>query len=459
VRNAAAQAANSAQQAASLVTDGSADDLASQAQAAADEVAGYVSDGQSLYDSVQSAGSAARAACSGTGDTACPTQDALATLASYGDTLSDAAGRLIALTGKAKAAAGQIGSVTARINAQRNAFLKAAQSSQQAVLLSQQQAQAAADLQAKRDAAQAALDQAKIDAQTRKEQQDQAYQQSLQDAQQRRADQQAAQDQARQDAALQQQQWLQQTAEAKAQAQAEAEQRKEEREAQLQMFLLQATMPQAFAQQGQQPQAFAPYGQQPQQQIDMTYGAGASQSPAFDPGTQLFGMGALTMARNPNVPASAMIEQGYRINGPMQYGWKLTRPDGTSFAVPQHSVLGTVMDPLTGVLVYSAAGHGGVNGLGASKVPDAPGTSPMKGSWVASTGSAASPTTSSAADAITAVTPLAQSIADSVVRMQEARYGRGPAQEAPSAGMPGWAMALGALGVGAAIAFAVSKKK
>jgi hypothetical protein len=43
--------------------------------------------------------------------------------------------------------------------------------------------------------------------------------------------------------------------------------------------------------------------------------------------------------------------------------------------------------------------------------------------------------------------------------MQEARYGRTPPAEAPASGVPGWAMVLGALGIGAGIAYAVGGKK
>ena len=222
---------------------------------------------------------------------------------------------------------------------------------------------------------------------------------------------------------------------------------------------LQATMPQAFGPQGgvmpygpspymqQPPPGYmyqnvpdSPYGMQPMQQAPMQQPMAPWEraSPDYDPGSQMFGMGgfgALVGTRNPNVPPGAMIEAGYTIVGPDKSGmWTITRPNGQgSFQAPPGSASGAILDPASNQIVYQG-GRASTSGI----------------------------TSAGVADVVTAATPIAQAVADAIARTQEARRGvvRGqPQAEAPSQGIPTWLMALGALGLGAGIVYAVGGKK
>lgn len=457
---------------ASALTDGSGYEYQGQAQSVVDEIRGYLQDARGAHENAIDAERRDMAACAAN---FCPD---VGSHAAYAKVLADAVAMISSYARKAEASASTLPSLVSRLQRARQQTAAQAQAEAQARAAAEAAARAEQERIAKIEQQSAAAEQAKTDAQLRREQMEQQYQQALLDAQQRREDALRQAEEARINAQLQQQQQLMDLQRAREEREAEREARKEEREAALQALLLQAELGPQFMPQAM-PGAVMPYGPSPYGMPaampmpgmvpagtmgpqafpgmpgmpagffppQAMWGPAQPQQPEyFNPGAEMFGLGALQAAANPSLPPGSMIEEGYMVEGPVdapQIGgtaWKFTRPDGTSFAVPGPAVAGKIVDPKTRSVVFDG---GGAN--------------------------AGTATGGSAADVISAAAPIAQSIADVFRAREERKIAKYQTRGMPAmpdysgggggGGIPGWVMGLGVLAVGAVIVGAVAKGK
>lgn len=203
-----------------------------------------------------------------------------------------------------------------------------------------------------------------------------------------------------------------------------------------------AQAPMPAYQQGAMPQA--PQAM-PAYQQTVTAPAPGMQWAAFDPGTEMFGMGGLGALVPSATMQGAMIEEGYQMTPPDQSGTiHLIRPDGSrgpSFTMASAMSKGMITDTYvtpdgkTGErVVFTPPGDGGDG------------------------------TTEAVAGTIQELIRGVTSVMTERERRKAAKYGPSflPASiSAPAAprGIPGWAIGVGALGVFGAIVYGITRKK
>lgn len=100
--------------------------------------------------------------------------------------------------------------------------------------------------------------------------------------------------------------------------------------------------------------------------VQQQQGGGGLEFGTFSPGGEMFGMGAMgpAMRVNPALPEGARIEDGYRIEGPTNTGFKITSPDGRVFGMSNEQAFRPgvrVADPSTGAVIYSGPPEAGTS--------------------------------------------------------------------------------------------------